>query len=100
MEEKDEMERDADWADEMSEALRHIARDEELKSYVLQNTRLYDVALRAARRYIGGETLSDCLHVAERLRDLGFLQAIDFMGESTRSEDSGKIYNRRVPFSN
>ena len=38
-------------------ALRHIVRDEQIEAYALRNPPLYDTLLRAARWFIGGETL-------------------------------------------
>jgi hypothetical protein len=46
---------------EVAEALKHIALDEEIKTYVLQHPQLYQPLLRAALRFIGGETLTACV---------------------------------------
>lgn len=67
-----------------SEALRHIALDEEIKSYVLQHPPMYRTLLQAATRFIGGETLAQCVDTARSLNQQGFAVTIDFMGESTR----------------
>jgi proline dehydrogenase len=67
-------------------ALRHIARDEGLKAYVQQNPPLYQVLLRAAMRFIGGETLSECVATAQRINQQGHAVTIDYMGESTRDQ--------------
>ena len=69
---------------EAAAALRHIARDEQIKAYALRNIPLYDALLRAARQFIGGETLPQCLAVASTLNGRGFATTIDHMGESTR----------------
>jgi proline dehydrogenase len=63
-------------------ALRHIARNERIKAYVLQDSALYNVLLRAARRFIGGETLPECLAVASTLNGRGFATTIDHMGKA------------------
>jgi len=47
----------------------------------------YRPLLRAALRYIGGETLDACLIVAEETNGRGHAVTIDFMGESTRSRE-------------
>jgi hypothetical protein len=44
------------WAEEMSKTLRSIAKDDQAKSFLLQNQVLYGILLRAAKRFIGGET--------------------------------------------
>ncbi|NET39816.1 MAG: hypothetical protein F6K19_48985 [Cyanothece sp. SIO1E1] len=69
---------------EAAKALRHLALDEDIKEYVLQHPSLYQVLLRAAMRFIGGETLSQCQATARTLNQKGFAITIDYMGESTR----------------
>lgn len=43
---------------EVSEVLKRLALDENVKSYVLQYLPLYQILLQAALRFIGGETLA------------------------------------------
>ena len=64
--------------------LKRIARNEDLKAYVLREPALHGVLLRAARRFIGGEELSECLEDAKAFNDEGFAVTLDYMGESTR----------------
>lgn len=68
---------------EVATALRHVALDESVKSYVLQHPSLYKSLLNAAARFIGGETLVECCAVAKQLNEQGHAVTIDFMGEST-----------------
>lgn len=72
---------------EVAATLRHLALNEEVKAYVLQNQLLYQPLLRAAMRFIGGETLEACVKVAKQLNEQRFATTIDFMGESTRNQD-------------
>ena len=65
--------------------LRRLALDESTKSFVMNSERLYPPMLRAALRYIGGETLDSCLRVAADTNQRGHAVSIDFMGESTRT---------------
>jgi proline dehydrogenase len=65
-------------------ALRRIALNEEIKAYVLQHEPLYQTFLRVAARFIGGETLTQCIEVAKSLNHAGFAVTVDYMGESTR----------------
>ncbi|MFO1350825.1 MAG: hypothetical protein U1F68_09180 [Gammaproteobacteria bacterium] len=67
-------------------ALRRIARDEKLKAQVIANKALHDTLLRAALRFIGGETLGECAQAVVALNRQGFAATVDFMGESTRDE--------------
>lgn len=69
---------------EVAKALRHIALDEDIKSYVLQHPPLYQALLHAAMRFIGGETLTQCVETAASLNQEGCAVTIDYMGESTR----------------
>lgn len=72
---------------EVAETLKQIALDEEIKAYVLQHPSLYRPLLQAALRFIGGETLADCIETAKSLNQQGFAVTIDYMGESTRDAD-------------
>jgi len=72
---------------EVAETLKQIALDEEIKAYVLQHPSLYQSLLQAALRFIGGETLVDCVETAKLLNQQGFAVTIDYMGESTRDAE-------------
>lgn len=72
---------------EVTEMLKQIALDEEIKAYVLQHSSLYQPLLQAALRFIGGETLADCVETAKSLNQQGFAVTIDYMGESTRDAE-------------
>jgi proline dehydrogenase len=69
---------------EAAEMLKQVALDEEIKDFVLQHPSLYQPLLHAALRFIGGETLSDCVETSKFLNQQGFAVTIDYMGESTR----------------
>jgi proline dehydrogenase len=72
---------------EVAETFKQIALDEEIKTYVLQHPSLYQSLLQAALRFIGGETLTDCVETVKSLNQQGFAVTIDYMGESTRDAD-------------
>lgn len=65
-------------------ALRRIARDERVKSYIEHDPVLFPLLLRTARRYIGGTTRAECLETVARLNAAGHAATVDYMGESTR----------------
>lgn len=69
---------------EAAEALRHVALDETVKLYVLQHPPLYQALRYAAMRFIGGETLTQCVRTTKFLNEQGNAVTIDFMGENTR----------------
>lgn len=73
-------------AAEAASALKSIARNEDIKAYILREPKLHAVLLRAARRFIGGEELGECLSDAQFFNSAGFAVTIDYMGESTRDE--------------
>lgn len=70
--------------DVAANALRHISRDQAIKAYTQENAAIHAVLLRAARRFIGGETLAECLEIARALQEQGGAATIDYMGENTR----------------
>jgi proline dehydrogenase len=72
--------------DKAAAALRRIARDETLKARVEADPELFNLLLRAARRYIGGVDLAECTRTIQNLNAQGFLTTADYMGESTRDE--------------
>jgi proline dehydrogenase len=75
---------------EVSAALRHLALDETIKAYVLQHPPLYQALLQAALRFIGGETLDQCVQIAQAINRQGVAVSIDYMGESTRDLETAE----------
>ena len=73
-----------------SAALKRIARDEGIKSYVQNETPVHDALLGAAMRFVGGERLGECVEVAQRVNRSGHPVTIDHMGESTRDEATAR----------
>lgn len=78
------------WESEAAAALRHIARDEDIKAHIQKDSLLYDSLLRAAARFIGGEVMPQCLEVAATLNRKGIAVTIDYMGESTRDASAAE----------
>jgi proline dehydrogenase len=72
--------------DKAAAALRRIARDEKLKAHIESDPALFNLLLRAARRYIGGVELIECTQTIKALNAQGILTTADYMGESTRTE--------------
>ena len=69
-----------------SGALKKAALNLEAKQYVLNNPLLYKTLRKAAERYIGGETLQETMEKVIPLNGLGIKTSIEFMGESTKTE--------------
>ena len=57
---------------EAADALRRLALSERANAYVLDHPPLYQALLRAARRFIGGETLEECLETARAINDRSY----------------------------
>ena len=68
-----------------AEALRRLALDESAKAAIERDSRLRALALRVARRYLGGETLAEVLETVASVNRAGRPASVDFMGESARS---------------
>jgi proline dehydrogenase len=73
-----------------SEALRKAAISEEAKAYLLSNPVLFNLLLKAARRYIGGENLEQALATRKGLHAQGFQTSLEFMGENVTTEAEAK----------
>lgn len=70
-----------------SEALKNLALDENAKSYLLNNPILFNLVLKAAKRYIGGENLTECVKKVKEINQKGIRTTIDYMGESIRDKN-------------
>lgn len=76
--------------EQASEALRKAAINEEAKAYLLNNPALFNVLLKAARRYIGGEHLDQALETRKNLHAQGFQTSLEFMGENVSTAAEAK----------
>ncbi len=75
---------------QVSEALRKAALNEEAKTYLLNNPLIFNLLLKAARRYIGGETLEQALTTRKALQTQKFMTSLEFMGESVTTKAQAK----------
>jgi proline dehydrogenase len=69
-----------------AKALRSIAHNEEIKQLVLETEELYKPLRRVADRYIGGESLNECLQTAEKISSEEHAVTFDYIGEGPRDE--------------
>ena len=69
----------------VSEALKTAALNESAKHYLLQNPTLFELLLKGAKRYIGGENLDDTITTVKKSNANNFPTSIEFMGESVSS---------------
>lgn len=80
----------ADMRNQVSESLRKAALNEEAKNYLLHNPVLFNVLLKAARRYIGGQTLQEALETRKSVEAQGFMTSLEFMGENVTTTAEAK----------
>ena len=71
---------------EASNALKHIAQNQEIKDYILKNEDLYSILLKGARRFIAGTHIAECIDIAQKFNEKSIATTIDFMGEDTTDE--------------
>jgi proline dehydrogenase len=69
-----------------TDALKSIARNEQIKSRISNSEELYPLLFRAARRYITGETKEDAVFHAVRLNMKGYATSLEYIGENVREE--------------
>lgn len=75
---------------EVSKALKTAALNETAKHYLLQNPILFELLLKGAKRYIGGENLEDTIQSVKKSNAEQFPTSIEFMGESVASISESK----------
>jgi proline dehydrogenase len=69
-----------------SQALKSIARNLSLKSYLQRSPDLYSVLWSAARRFVTGETRQDGIRTAEILAAHSYGISLEYIGENTTTE--------------
>lgn len=74
----------------VADSLRKLALNEGAKAYVMTHPELSAVAKRVAQRYVAGEDLEQAIQAAAAVSRKGYTATIDFMGESTRSEQEAR----------
>lgn len=72
------------------EALRKAAINEEAKAYLLSHHVLFNLLLKAARRFISGENLEEALATRKRLHLQGLQTSLEFMGENVTTVADAK----------
>ena len=63
--------------------LKSIARNEQIKAYIENSKDLHPLLLRAARRFIAGETMDEAVGLAAELGSRGYAVSLDYIGENT-----------------
>ena len=70
----------------VANALKVIARNEQMKSYIQESKELYPLLARAARRFVAGETRDEAIGEAKQLATRGYATSLEYIGENTRDQ--------------
>lgn len=68
---------------QVSQALKSIARNEHIKSYIQKSNELYPLLLQAAQRFVTGEHKKDGIVTAKELISRGYFISLEYIGENT-----------------
>ncbi|WP_431028379.1 proline dehydrogenase family protein [Lysinibacillus sp. LZ02] len=68
---------------QFTQALKSIARNEQIKSHIQQSTELYPLLLKAAQRFVTGENRKDGIVIAKELISNGYSISLEYIGENT-----------------
>ncbi|MCK0471758.1 proline dehydrogenase family protein [Halalkalibacter sp. APA_J-10(15)] len=71
---------------EMARVFKKLARDEEKKASVLQSEEWYSLLLKAAKRFVAGDTKEEAIQQAMELLEKGYDISLEYMGENNRDE--------------
>ncbi|MEH6941698.1 proline dehydrogenase family protein [Bacillus sp. JJ722] len=67
------------------EALKSIARNQQMKEYVQQSKELYPLLRKVAKRYVTGESMQEGLTIAQKVLAKDYAISLEFIGENTSS---------------
>ena len=68
---------------QVTQALKSVARNEHIKSYIQQSNEIYPLLLQAAKRFVTGEHRQDGLATAKELISRGYSISLEYIGENT-----------------
>lgn len=67
---------------QFKQALKTIARNKSIKSYILQSNELYSLLLQAAQRFVTGEHRADGIVIAKEMISKGYFFSLECIGEN------------------
>ncbi|WP_374055866.1 proline dehydrogenase family protein [Rossellomorea sp. FM04394] len=76
-----------------SKALKSIARDQELKSYLQHSKELYPIFMKGAKRFVAGETREEGMDRVISLSNEGYEVSLEYLGENTSTEEECILAN-------
>lgn len=71
----------------VSKSLKSIARNEDIKAYIQNSKELFPLFMKAATRFVSGQTRTEGLARISTLAQMGYQVSIEYIGENTRSEN-------------
>lgn len=69
---------------QVAQALKSIARNEHIKSYIQQSSELHTLLLQAAKRFVTGEMRHEGMEAANGLITKDYLISLEYIGENTK----------------
>ncbi|WP_257350698.1 proline dehydrogenase family protein [Pseudalkalibacillus decolorationis] len=68
---------------QVTQALKSIARNDHIKSYIQQSNELYPLLVKAAKRFVTGENKQEGIEVAKELIKKDYFISLEYIGENT-----------------
>ncbi len=68
---------------QVAQALKSIARNQQIKSFIQQSSELYPLLLKAAKRFVAGEKKQEGIETANELISKGYFISLEYIGENT-----------------
>lgn len=68
---------------QVAKAIKSIARNQQIKSYILKSDELYPLLLHVAKRFVTGENRNDGIVTAQKLIEKDYLISLEYIGENT-----------------
>lgn len=69
------------------DALKSIARNQQIKTHIQNSPELYPLLFRAAKRFVTGETRKEGIEQALHLTSKGYMVSLEYIGENTSSKE-------------
>ncbi|WP_078554313.1 proline dehydrogenase family protein [Bacillus alkalicellulosilyticus] len=74
-----------------SNALKSIARNQEIKAYFKQSEEIFPLIMKGVNRFVAGETRADGINRVKNLSSKGYKVSLEFIGENTTTEEECRL---------
>ncbi|WP_373426171.1 proline dehydrogenase family protein [Paenibacillus radicibacter] len=75
----------------IADTLRKIARNLEVKRFVMETPEIYNTLLKPAKRYIAGDKREEGIRLAKSLRAKGYGVSMEYIGENTDTAEACQV---------